>query len=211
MKLYLFGWAEITSNDVPAELKLIEQVIKETGVKQVLHIPFARTIATEEERSGDRFHRYIHLEWVEYLNAENPDDLAKVDSPLILISGGSESLNLVKKIQASEQLLSLITHAKYIIGESAWAKSLAQYARVLDENKNRLLIPGLNLLKDTIIEPHYTQQNRQQILEDEMQETWMKYGIGIDCITAMVFNLDEFPLKYEKIGDGNIEIKINND
>jgi len=37
----------------------------------------------------------------------------------------------------------------------------------------------------------------------------MKYGIGIDCVTAMVCDLDEFPLKYEKIGDGNIEIKVN--
>jgi hypothetical protein len=38
----------------------------------------------------------------------------------------------------------------------------------------------------------------------------MKYGIGIDEITGMEFDLDTFPHEWKKIGDGNIEIKENN-
>jgi hypothetical protein len=67
---------------------MMGQVIKETGVKQVLHIPFARnSLSREVEWNGDRYHRYIHLPKVEYLNARNPEDMKKVHAPLILISG----------------------------------------------------------------------------------------------------------------------------
>jgi len=34
-------------------------------------------------------------------------------------------------------------------------------------------------------------------------------GVGIDCVTAIMFNLDEFPEKYKKIGNGLVEIKTN--
>jgi len=40
-----------------------------------------------------------------------------------------------------------------------------------------------------------------------MQHTKAKYGIGIDSCTAMVFDLADFPEKYNIIGDGNTTIK----
>jgi cyanophycinase-like exopeptidase len=42
-----------------------------------------------------------------------------------------------------------------------------------------------------------------------MKETHMKYGIGIDVNTAMVFDMENFPEKYEVIGDGIVEVKVN--
>jgi len=59
------------------------------------------------------------------------------------------------------------------------------------------------------LEPHYREKNRQALLEEEMKETHMKYGIGIDVNTAMVFDLEDFPQKYTVIGNGIVEAKTN--
>ena len=79
---------------------MIEKIIRDINPKQVLHIGFARTVTDEEERAGDRFHRNIQITDIEYLNAENPEDIAKAENPLIFISGGSEPQRLINKINA---------------------------------------------------------------------------------------------------------------
>jgi len=208
MKLYLFGWAETKPDghsNVEPFLKLIEKTIKEINPKQILHIPFARTTASLIEWDGDRFNKHIHLEWVEYLNAVNKDDIKKANSPLIFISGGSKTANLLKEIQADPSLENLIRNAEYIIGESAGAKVLWSAVRIGEGE----LVKWLWIIKDTIIEPHYTKKWGQQLLTEEMNETGMKYGVWIDEITGMEFDLDTFPQEYKKIGEENIEIKEN--
>jgi hypothetical protein len=47
----------------------------------------------------DRFTKHINLQDIEYLNATNPDDIAKADDPLIIITGGGQTANLLDKIQ----------------------------------------------------------------------------------------------------------------
>lgn len=209
MKLYLFGWANAHNGhaDIKSLLKLIEQTIRQTWVKQVFHIPFARTIATEPERDGDRFNRNIYIDGLEYLNANNPEDIKKANNPLIFLSGGGKSLNLLQKLQENPELISLIKNAKHIIGESAWSMVLCTYMRIAGENKP---IKALDIIKNTIIEPHYSQKKRQELLIKETKEIGIKYGIGIDENTGIMFDIDTFPHEWKKIGDGEIEIKENN-
>jgi hypothetical protein len=71
MQIYLFGGAEVGQGQFLSQLKLIEQVILKCKPKQVLHIPFARTIATEKEWKDGWFKRYIDIGEIEYLNAAN--------------------------------------------------------------------------------------------------------------------------------------------
>lgn len=61
MKVILFGGAEVNLGQVKPELKLIEKVIKRLKVKQIFHIPFARTKAVEKEWSGNWFQKNIHV------------------------------------------------------------------------------------------------------------------------------------------------------
>ena len=142
------------------------------------------------------------------MDATNPDDIAKTDNPLIIITGGGQTANLLEKIQWSPVLLALIKKAKYIIGESSWSMILAEYARVKEKTGNKL-IQALCILKDTIIEPHYTERNNQQLLKQEIVDMHMKYGIWIDEITGIEIDLNTFPYEYKKIGDRNIEIQEN--
>ncbi len=206
MKVILFGGAE--PGQASEELKLIQKVIKQLGVKQVLHIPFARTHATEAEWSGDWYHRCVHLPGLVYLNAKNKADITKVCSPVIFISGGSEHVNLIKKIKADSRLLDLIKKSAYIVGESAGAMVLGTYFRSGKLDGPRRLLKGLGIIKNTVIEPHYTQRKMQAVLVQEIKQARARYGIGIDSLTAIEFELNKFPKEYKKIGQGSIEIKI---
>lgn len=209
MKLFLFGGAETSLGQVEPLLKLIEQVIRESGAKQVLHIPFARTTASEPEWNGDWYHRHIHLPEVEYLNASHEGDLQEADGSLVFMSGGGNNQNLLEKIAAQPRLFKLIQNAQILIGESAGAKVLGEYLRLKWGDEQSKIVKGLNIIPDTVIEPHYTERNRQSLLAEVMRETEVKYGLGIDCVTAIEFELDEFPIKYKKIGSGSVEIKTS--
>jgi len=69
------------------------------------------------------------------------------------------------------------------------------------------IIKGFGILKNTIIEPHYTEKKRQQLLIDDMKKSGMKYGVGIDSATAIVIDTQKFPNQWEKVGVGNIYLK----
>lgn len=204
MKLYLFWWG-ITA----AQFKLIEDTINKIHPRQILHIPFARSLDTEIALWWkDWFIKHINLHEVEYLNADNTDDINKIIDPVIVITWWGQNKLLLEKIQKSPKLLELIKNAKHIIGESAGSMVLCQYMRINLEKEDKL-IQALWIVKNTIIEPHYTQRQRQSLLEKEMKETGMKYGIGLDENTWIEFDLEKFPHEWKKIGDGNVEIKEN--
>jgi len=205
MKLILFGGAE--SGQAVAEIKMIGKVINRLQPKQVLHIPFARVMTNEADWTGDWFGRNIVLEGSVYLNAANDEDIVAAQSPLIFMSGGGQSTNLMNELVARPALLELVKNAEYIIGESAGSKILAEYFRYTEPGGPNEMFKGLGIIKDTVIEPHYTERNRQQLLVEAMQKTGIRYGVGIDALTAMEFDLDKFPNEYTKIGDGLIEIR----
>ncbi len=205
MKLFLFGGAE--TGQARAELKMIEKVINTIAPKQLLHIPFSRTKTSEAEWQGDWFGRNITLKNTQYLNAGKVGDLAKAKTPLVFISGGSQHVNLMKKIKSDPKLLKFIKNAEYLIGESAGGTFLGEYRLSKKPDGSSKIIKQLGIIKDTVIMPHYTPRKRQKALAGLMEETKVKYGIGIDSITAMQFDLEDFPKKFKKIGKGNVIIK----
>lgn len=210
MRLYLFGWSDAEIKEIERQLKLFEDIIKKVQPKQVLHIPFARSPETETALWGpDWFIKHINLQGSEYLNATHLADIEKANDPLIIITGGGQTANLLERIQWSPKLLELINNAKHIIGESSGSMILAEYTRIKNKTWSTL-IQALGILKDTIVEPHYTQRKSQQLLTEEIQEKDMKYGIWIDEVTGMEFDLEAFPQEYAKIGEWNIEVKENN-
>lgn len=210
MKLFLFGGAKAQDGhaDIDTLMKLIEATIRKTWVRQVFHIPYARTIATEPERDGDWFHRHIHIEELEYLNANTSNDIDKIDKPLVFVSGGGETQNLLNKLNEDPRLLEVIKSADYYIGESSGAMVMGEYVGTRLANREKKIIPWLWLIQDCIIEPHYIEKNRQSLLLQEMKDFGLKYGIGIDSDTGIEIDLATFP-KYNVIGNGIIEVKIS--
>lgn len=207
MKLYLFWWAELDRDHHIPQLKLIEKIIHEIWPKQVLHIPFARSPETEQAWGDNWFIKDVNLGAIEYLNAKNEIDIDKANNPLIIITWWWNNLYLLEKINSNPKLLSLVLNTEYLIWESAWSMVLGTNLRVRNTQWKTIIVPGLWIIKDTIIEPHYTERNRQKLLGEEMNNLWLSFGIWIDCITAMCFDLKDFPNKYTTIGNGLVEVK----
>lgn len=207
MKLFLFGGAE--TGQVRQELKMIQRVINSLNQKQILHIPFARTKASSPEWEGDWFGRSIKLTaGTQYLNASRPIDIAKARSPIIFISGGSKYARLYRKLKLSPQLLRLIKNAKYVIGESSGAMILGEYREVHKTDGTAIIIKQLGIVKNAVFVPHYTQWKKEKVLRRLVNETDVKYGVGIDSGTAIAFELEDFPKKLRKIGKGKVELKV---
>jgi len=209
MKLYLFGGAETSLNQVDPLLKLMNRVILDIKPKQLLHVPFARLEVPkgEEKYWGEGWLRAkMDLNGIELLDARKKKDLAQAEKPAIFINGGPDHKGLLNAIKSDKRLYELVMNAEHLTGESAGSLVVAQYQHHFEGDKMEM-IEGLGILKDTIIEPHYTERDRHQLLIEEMKQVNAKYGIGIDCITGISFELNEFPHKYTKIGKGLVEIK----
>jgi len=69
------------------------------------------------------------------------------------------------------------------------------------------MLPGLGILKNTVIQPHYSHRQRQGLLEKDMAETGAMYGLGLDSFTGIIFEVNNFPEQIIKIGEGSYEIK----
>jgi len=208
MKLYLFGGAEISLGQFEPQLKLIEMEILKIMPRQILHIPFARTQVAESEKNywGEGwFQKMERLNRIEYLNAAKEDDIGKAKNPLVFISGGNEHTNLLNSILENQKLSELIMNSEFYFGESAGAMIAGQCMREIGMQKSRL-IKALSILPDTIIEPHYRERKRHQLLITEMEECKVKIGLGIDCATAVIIDTDKFPREIIKVGQGNIDL-----
>jgi cyanophycinase-like exopeptidase len=208
MRLYLFGGAETDQGQAPVLKQLINDVIAGLGQKQLLHIPYARIKVPEEEEDvwGEGWvSRDLNLKRIDLLDARNQNDLKRANNPVIFMNGGPQRDLLYEKITNDRHLYKLVMTASYIIGESAGSMVCAEYRRAY-RNGQAVITKGLGILKDTIIEAHYTERNRHQALRDEMKEVDAKYGIGIDSITGAVIDTETYPEKYQVLGNGLVEL-----
>ena len=209
MKLYLFGGAETDQGQAPQLISMLNQVVQTLRPKQLLHIPFARTDVPPGEESvwGEGWvQKGFDLEGIELLDARREDDLRRANQPVIFINGGNQGELLYQKVMGNQRLYELVMKAQYLIGESAGSKITAEYQRITAADGTTAIRPGLGILPKTIIEPHYTERNRHQLLRDELYSTvGAQYGVGIDSLTAMVIDTDTYPESYGKMGEGLVE------
>ncbi|KKQ23344.1 MAG: hypothetical protein US40_C0017G0003 [Candidatus Roizmanbacteria bacterium GW2011_GWC2_37_13] len=210
MKLFLFGGAEI---DLPSRsVSVLKNLMKETLVKikpeSILHVPFARFHLVKEDRgewSEGWFKEMMIDTGIAILDARNQSDINKANGSVIFVNGGSERRRLAEKVNRNKQLLKTILNAKYIVAESSGSMAMGEYMRA-DHNENGM-IKGFGILKNVVIEPHYTERNYKNFLPEDMKKSGMRYGIGIDSATGIVIDPQEFPEKWEKIGAGSVYVK----
>ena len=206
MKLYLFGGAELQLGQDVSLKQLIKDIVLSLNPKFVLHVPFARLHPTEQAFREGWFKQLLSDTDIEILDARVEANLNRAVNPLVFINGGHGGEDLKNAISNSQKLRTLIINAEYIIGESKGSKITATYMR--DDKTGDKFSKGLNILKDTIIEPHYSERHSEGLLLKGMQQTGAKYGIGIDCATGIVVDPAEFPKKWSKIGSGKVDVRI---
>jgi cyanophycinase-like exopeptidase len=140
---------------------------------------------------------------VQVLDAEIESDLQKVRQPVVYVLGGLRQVELLDFLHSHPLVESLIRNCQYYFGESAGAKIVGSKMRI--GAVGTPLVSGLDILKDTIIEGHYSQKSRQQALKDEVKEGKLKYGLGIDEDAEVITTPDIFP-QFQKTGPGQVEL-----
>ncbi len=181
MKFYLWWglnpdkWQEALN----AFYRCIEKILKDEGTRQILHIPFARTGIMKKNRANflpHNFWPYISKLGIEYLNAQYIEDIKKFSGDTIYINGGNDYEFLLKMCKENI-LFSALQKAKIIIGESAGAMIMGAFLRNNDEND---WIQWFWYIENTLIEPHFTENNNQEILEKWMKKMQVQFGLWID-------------------------------
>ncbi len=212
MKAFLFGGAE---TDIPdRSVGLLEQLIRsaliELQPKHVLHVPFARPHPIPEDK-GEWDEGWLkHLlsdTGIGVLDARNPHDIAHASGSVIFISGGPERINLIDTVNKNPQLLQLILNAEYLIGESSGAMALGEYMRISRTDEG--MMKAFGVIRNTIIEPHYTERNYKKFLPGDMRKSGMKFGIGIDSATGIIIEAPESPDTWKTIGYGKTYVFTN--
>lgn len=199
MNLFLFGGT--SAKTFEEQWKYIFSVVEKINPKQILFIPFASgkdNYALESSKLIKSISKST-----QFLDAYNDLDFQKALNPLIFVIGGNDHIGLINSINANHKIKELIFNCENYVGESAGAMVAGEYQRPAKHGSP--LIKGLGLLPDTIIEPHYTERKRHELLPEEMKRGKIKYGIGLDEATGIHVNLSTYPKKWEKIGEGMVE------
>lgn len=210
MKLFLFGGAEIDnpSRSVGLLKNLLKKTFLEINVKSILHIPFARPHSFPEDKGewdDGWLNELLKDTGIQILDARKQEDINNSNNSAIFINGGPERRLLAESIKNNKGLLDKVFNSGYIVAESAGSMVMADYMRISRTDDN--VMKALGILKNVVIEPHYTERNYKQYLPGDMEKSGVRYGIGIDSATGIVCESTEFPNKWEKIGAGNIYIK----
>lgn len=205
MILYLFGGSSSDANHEKQQ-KLILIELKKLRPRQILDITFARTDIKDAARTLAKFRDQVEKPLgCRVLDAGNEMELKEAQNPLIFVGGGDSLSALYHGVTENSLLFDLILKADYYFGSSAGAMLSGEKQRQEDEEIKEPL-PGLALLRETVIEPHYTQWHKEKPLRQEMRDWHCRYGIGIDEACALVVNPAEFPKNYRTIGEGKIEV-----
>lgn len=200
MNLYLFGGT--SQKTFESQWKQIHSILHEVNPKQILFIPFASGKDSYTLESS----KLIKLisKSTQFLDAYNDSDLQKALNPLIFVIGGNDHIGLINTINTNQKLKELIFNCENYIGESAGAMVAGEYQRSKKEGSP--LIKGLGLMPDTILEPHYTERARHELLPEEMKRGNIRYGIGLDEATGIHINTFVYPQKWKKIGEGTLNL-----
>src|SRR3990167_1446392 len=202
MNLYLFGG--YSNNTEIKHWKLINTYLEKISPKQILFIGAAELKKTSIEIFL-RFKSKLRSKFnTEILNAANKNDLKQIKDPLVFVGGGDGHVELHKFITDDIIVYKSILGCNYYFGDSAGSMIVGSQLRKYGDGSEPMR--GLNILKKTIIEPHYSQWNRHQQLRKEMKRWNCNIGIGIDEVTGIKIYTDLFPRKYEILGSNKVEI-----
>lgn len=209
MKLFLFGGAEIDNADRSADMlkRFMKEAILNTHTNSLLHIPFARPTKLASDK-GEWYEGWftdvMSDTSIQIYSAKKQDDINTWNGDVVFINGGHERKALVDAIIANDTLFQKVRSAKYIIAESAGSMAMGECMRISRTDDN--VMKALGILKDVVIEPHYTERNYKQYLPGDMKKSGVKIGIGIDSATGIILDTNTFPGKWEKVGPGNVYI-----
>ena len=200
MILYLFGGSSPDNSE--KQWSLVKSKIEEIGHREIIYLGYAKKGSNSEE--GLFLRRKLFLEFSNEINDYSVEGKARTQNPLIFIDGGHNGSNLSESVLRNQKLMNLIASVDYLVGESRGAVFTSAKMRL--DKEGAIFSDGLNLIKGAIVEGHYSQKGRQDLLKQDMVKTGLSIGIGIDEACGIKIDTNLFPEKYETFGDGKVEV-----
>jgi cyanophycinase len=181
------------------------------------------TLATEyPDETWEQYKRVFLLMGVKniaHLTIERRDENAEEES-LALVKGagavfftGGDQLKITTKLggtRVCEQIEQLFLQGGIIAGTSAGAAAMSEMMLISGGNNTLYkvrdafqMVPGLGLIKNVIIDQHFSERGRIRRLLGAVAQNARLVGIGIDEDTAIVVNGDE---SFQVIGSGAVYV-----
>lgn len=184
--------------------------IQTEAPNQVLHIPFAKpaNLPSGMQVWDNWYHDQKQAKnGYDILTAKADDEIRRAEKPLVFISGGSDHKALLDQINNNKILKELVIESPCLICECSGAMIIGKYFR--KSGSETELIQGLNILPDTIVEPHYDSRNRKATLKEGLLKKKCRYGIGIKSLGALRCTTKFFPYSIKNLGERPEELIIN--
>ncbi len=127
-------------------------------------------------------------------------------SAAIFFTGGDQKrlLNVLEDLDLIHDIRTYHKSGTVVAGTSAGASILSTHMPYWDSEKEKMIyFRGLDLVKDSIIDQHFSQRNRSNRLKSGVLRFKNSTGYGIDEDTALIFDNEKKP---KKIGSGDILI-----
>ena len=209
MKVLLIGGGDIRKEETKDIDKFAINVL-DKNQPNILFIPAAANDHEGYIKSFKLYYESLGAKVsVAKLHSEHiADIITKIErSDAIYLSGGDPKVLMDKILEL--KLKKIFSEYKgLIIGYSAGAMVLGKFfnnsENIDNFKKNDITIfEGLNIVENTVIEPHFTKNNRKEFLLITSQDKCKL--CGLDDNTALFIDLD----KRQKIGEGNIFLGKN--
>ena len=196
--LFIIGGRE----DREGDRKILRQVVEAVGGGKLVVATLATNHADEHWENYEPLFRTLGAQEVVHLTIESRSEEAE-EEHLELVAGakglfftGGDQLKITTKLSGtrlSDYLEELFRQGGVIAGTSAGAAAMSEMMLIPGMNTNPHLVrdafqmvPGLRLLRNSIIDQHFSERGRIRRLLGAVAQNPRMIGIGIDEDTAIV-------------------------
>jgi cyanophycinase len=197
-RLFIIGGRE----DRGGERKILREVAGAVGTGKLVVATLASGYADQQWRAYEGIFKELGAGEVLHLSIEGRDEKAE-DAHLELMEGadgifftGGDQLKITTKLggtRLSDYIEKMFKQGGVIAGTSAGAAAMSEMMLIPGTNTNRhkergafQMVPGLGLLKNAIIDQHFSERGRIRRLLGAVSQNPRMIGIGIDEDTAIV-------------------------
>jgi cyanophycinase len=214
-KLIAVGGGEMSES-----VEVLDQIIRHMHGKPDARMAVMTIATSDSEGAADKYNalfRSIGIKHVDIVNVSQREDafagssLKKISAAEGIFFTGGDQLNITSLMGGSplhNSLYNRLQEGVMIVGTSAGAAMMSSSMIISGKSDSPPRVggveiaPGMDLVKDSIIDSHFSQRGRHGRLLTAIAHYPQALGIGIDERTAIMMQNGEFKV----IGEGTVTV-----
>lgn len=201
-------------------VEVLDQITRHMQGKRDARMAVMTIATSDSEGAVDKYNalfRSIGIKHVDVVNVAQREDafaessLKKIGTAEAIFFTGGDQLNITSLMGGSplhNQLYERLQEGVLIVGTSAGAAMMSSSMIISGKSDSPPRVggveiaPGMDMIKDTIIDSHFSQRGRHGRLLTAIAHYPQVLGVGIDERTAIVMQNGQFTV----IGEGTITV-----